>query len=78
MDTFFTFAKENLDLISLLLGLVSVALACLSLIYELRERKKRKTNASNKLPQPGKKEVKKKKETSKNERQYPDKGSKGK
>ena len=78
MDTFFTFAKENLDLISLLLGLFSVALACLSLIYELRDRKKRKKNASNKLPQPGTKEAKKEKETAKNERQHPDKGSKGK
>ncbi len=34
--------KQNFDLISLLVGLTGVMVACLSLVYELKEKRKRK------------------------------------
>ncbi len=39
MDPIMTWAKENYDLISLFVGLVGVALAVISLIYEIRKKK---------------------------------------
>lgn len=78
MDTFSSFVKENLDLISLFLGLVSVVIALISVVYELRERKRKKEGRLQ--AQPCKKEEVKKekeKETAKNERKHPVKGSKG-
>ena len=35
-------AKQNFDLISLFVGLTGVMVACLSLVYELKEKRKRK------------------------------------
>jgi len=50
MDRLFTFAKENIDLISLLIGLIGVVVSIISVMYELRERKKKKgTNSMSHL-----------------------------
>ena len=78
MDTFSTFIKENFDLINLLLGLIGVVIAFISVVYELRERKRKKEGKPQTQPCK-KKEVKKEKEkeTAKNEREHPAKGSKG-
>ena len=43
MDTIMSWAKENYDLIVLLVSLAGVVVACLSLVYELKEKKKRKS-----------------------------------
>ncbi len=42
MDTLFSFAKENYQLISLLVGLIGVLVAFLALIHELKVRKRNK------------------------------------
>ena len=42
MDSIITFAKENIQLISLFVGILGVIVAVLSLIDELRRRKHRK------------------------------------
>ena len=42
MDTIMTWAKENYDLISFIVGAVGIVVACLSLIYELKRRKRKK------------------------------------
>ncbi len=42
MDALITWAKENFDLISLLVGVIGVVVACLSLVYELKKKKKSK------------------------------------
>jgi len=39
MDSLFTFAKNNFDLITLLVGFLGVVVSIISVIYELRERK---------------------------------------
>lgn len=41
MDTITTWAKENYDLIVLLVSVAGVVVACLSLVYELKAKKKR-------------------------------------
>ena len=43
MDTIMSWAKENFDLIVLLVSVAGVFIACLSLIYELKEKKKKNT-----------------------------------
>ena len=42
MDTIMSWAKENFDLIVLLVSVVGVFVACLSLVFELKEKKKKK------------------------------------
>ncbi len=41
MDAIMLWAKQNFDLISLFVGLTGVMVACLSLVYELKEKRKR-------------------------------------
>lgn len=40
MDAIWDWAKENYDLISLFVGLVGVVIAVISLVYELKKRKR--------------------------------------
>ena len=42
MDDIITFAKENYDLITLFVGMVGVVIAVISLIVELKARKRKK------------------------------------
>ncbi len=42
METIMTFAKENYDLIGLLVGIVGVVLAIVSFVDELKKRKAKK------------------------------------
>ena len=42
MDAILSWAKENFDLITLFVGFVGVVLACLSLVYELKKKRKNK------------------------------------
>lgn len=42
MDVISTWAKENFDLITMFVGLVGVVVACLSLVYELKKKRKNK------------------------------------
>ena len=44
MDDIITFAKENYDLITLFVGMVGVVIAVISLIVELKARKRKKMN----------------------------------
>jgi uncharacterized membrane protein len=39
MDAIMTWAKENFDLITLLVGMVGVIVAVISLFYEIKRRK---------------------------------------
>ena len=39
MDAITTWAKDNFDLITLLVGVIGVVLAVISLIYEIRKKK---------------------------------------
>ena len=39
MDAISTWAKENFDLISLLVGFIGVVIAVISLFYEIRKKK---------------------------------------
>ena len=41
MDSLLTFAKENFDLISLFVGIVGVGVAIVSLIVELKKKRKK-------------------------------------
>lgn len=40
MDAMWDWAKENFDLISLLVGLIGVVIAVISLMYEIKKEKK--------------------------------------
>ena len=40
MDSLITFAKNNFDLITLLVGVLGIAISVISLIYEVRKRKR--------------------------------------
>ena len=40
MDSLITFAKDNFDLITLLVGFIGVVVSVISLIYEVRKRKR--------------------------------------
>lgn len=42
MDTIVQWAKENYDLISLVIGLVGVIIGIISVVHELNERKRKK------------------------------------
>lgn len=42
MNTITTWAKENFDLITLLVGLAGVVIAVISLFYELKKKKAQK------------------------------------
>lgn len=42
MDAITTWAKENFDMITLLVGLVGVVIAVISLFYELKKKKAQK------------------------------------
>lgn len=42
MDTITTWAKENFDLITLLVGVIGVVIAVISLFYELKKKKAQK------------------------------------
>ena len=42
METITTWAKENYDLICLLVGVIGVIIAFISLIYEIKKRKSRR------------------------------------
>jgi len=42
MDAITTWAKENFDLISLLVGLIGVVIAVISLMYEIKKKKEKK------------------------------------
>jgi hypothetical protein len=39
MDAFISFAKNNFDLITLLVGIIGVVISIISVIYELKKRK---------------------------------------
>lgn len=41
MDSMMTFAKENFDLISLVVGLLGVVVAVVALIVEIKKRRKK-------------------------------------
>ncbi|MBO4661618.1 MAG: hypothetical protein J5630_02835 [Bacteroidaceae bacterium] len=41
MDAIILWAKQNFELISLFVGLIGVIIACLSLVQELKKKKKR-------------------------------------
>ena len=40
MDSIITFAKNNFDLITLLVGFLGVVISVISVIYEVRKRKR--------------------------------------
>ena len=40
MDSLITFAKNNFDLITLLVGFIGVVVSVISVIYEVRKRKR--------------------------------------
>jgi hypothetical protein len=40
MDSLITFAKNNFDLITLLIGVLGVVISFISVIYEVRKRKR--------------------------------------
>lgn len=42
MDAITTWAKENFDMITLLVGVVGVVIAVISLFYELKKKKAQK------------------------------------
>ena len=46
MNTIITFAKENYELICLLIGIIGIVIGFISLIHELKEKKKRRNNNS--------------------------------
>lgn len=50
MDSIFSFAKDNFQLLCLLIGVLGVLIGCISVIYELkqRNRKKQQKNESGK------------------------------
>jgi hypothetical protein len=41
MEAIGTYIKENIQLVSLIIGLIGVVIATLSLMYELKRRKKK-------------------------------------
>ena len=41
MDSIMTYAKENFDLISLLVGILGVVVAVVALIVEIKKRRKK-------------------------------------
>lgn len=43
MDSLFSFAKENFHIITLLFGLLSVVIAVISLVYEIKAKKRKKS-----------------------------------
>lgn len=43
MDSLFSFAKENFQIITLLFGLLSVLIAVISLVYEIKAKKRKKS-----------------------------------
>ena len=47
MDTLVTFAKENFQLIILLVSLLGVIIACIGLANELKARKRNKSQEKN-------------------------------
>jgi hypothetical protein len=42
MDAMWDWAKENFDLISLLVGLIGVVIAVISLMYEIKKKKEKR------------------------------------
>ena len=42
METIMTWAKENYDLITLLVGMIGVVISVITLFYEIKKRKNRK------------------------------------
>ena len=46
METITTWAKENYDLICLLVGVIGVIIAFISLIYEIKKKKEQKEKES--------------------------------
>lgn len=42
MDSILTFAKENFQLLCLLIGILGVLVGCISVIYELKKRNRKK------------------------------------
>lgn len=52
MDTLINFAKENFQLINLLVGVLGVIIAFIAVVYEVKARKRKKDNkTTEKLPQ---------------------------
>lgn len=49
MDTLITWAKENYNLISLLIGLIGIIIGFISLSHELNERKRKKRELKNQI-----------------------------
>ena len=45
MDAFMSWAKENFDLITLLVGVACIFIAILSLVDEIRKRKNKKASS---------------------------------
>ena len=48
MDTLFDFAKQNYQLITLVVGLLGVLIAFITLIHELNSQKRKNNNKENK------------------------------
>lgn len=48
MNDITTWAKENFDLITLLVGFLGVVIAVISLFYELKKKKVQKKNSNDK------------------------------
>lgn len=42
MDAMWDWAKENFDLISLLVGIIGIVIAVISLMYEIKKKKEKK------------------------------------
>ena len=42
MDTIMTWAKENYDLITIMVGVLGVVISVITLFYEIKKRKNRK------------------------------------
>lgn len=42
MDTLMSWAKENFDMISLMVGIIGVVISVISVIYEIKKKKKNK------------------------------------
>lgn len=50
MDSLFSFAKENFQIITLLFGLLSVLIAVISLVYEIKAKKRKKAKEEKEAP----------------------------
>ena len=49
MDALITWAKENYELISLLVGIIGIIIGLISVVHELNERKRKKRELKNRI-----------------------------